>query len=133
MEIYQRLVVYKKQHGNTNVPTLYKEDSKLGVWVARQRKINNNNRLLPDRHSLLDSIDFDWGNGPQGTKPDWMETYHRLVAYKKDHDKSTTVPINYKKDPKLGRWVATQRTSNNNNKLLHNRRTLLDSIDFDWG
>jgi len=59
--------------------------------------------------------------------------YQRLLAYKKEHDNSTKVPHNYKKDPKLGRWVAVQRKTYHNNKILPDCHFLLDSIHFEWG
>mmetsp|Transcript_18467 Transcript_18467/g.37802 ORF Transcript_18467/g.37802 Transcript_18467/m.37802 type:complete len:88 (-) Transcript_18467:1383-1646(-) len=37
-----------------------------------------------------------------------MEMDQRFVEYKNKHN-STCVPRKYKADPKLGRWVATQR------------------------
>ena len=46
---------------------------------------NNNKKLLHDRYSLIDSIDFDWKNGPQGPNTDWMEMYQRLIAYRKQY------------------------------------------------
>ena len=63
-----------------------------------QRKYNNNNTLLHDRYSLLDSIKFDWGNGPHGSNTNRMEMYQRFMVYKKEHDDSTKVPQNYEKD-----------------------------------
>ena len=134
-EMYQRLLAYKKEHDDsTKVPQNYKKDQKLGHWVGTQRKFHNKHKLLPARYSLLASIDFDWGTGPQGPHMDWwMEMHQRLVEYKKQHDGSTKVPINYEKDAKLGPWVAVQRQANYNNTLLPDRYSLLDSIDFDWG
>jgi hypothetical protein len=32
-QYYTALVQYKKQHGNCEVPQLYKEDPSLGSWV----------------------------------------------------------------------------------------------------
>ena len=130
METYQRLVAYKKQHRNTHVPLLYKEDPQLGIWAATQRKSNNSNTLLHDRRSLLDSIDFNWGKGPRGPNTDWMDMYQRLVVYKQQHQ-NTNVPLNYKDDPKLGKWIYTQRVNYHNKNLRKARAILLDSIDFD--
>jgi len=36
-EMYQRLVAYKTEHKDTNVPQSYKKDPKLGKWVNAQR------------------------------------------------------------------------------------------------
>ena len=60
MDTYQRLVVYKKQYNTTNVPRKYKEDPKLGTWVANQRNIYKNKTIREDRCQLLTSIGFRW-------------------------------------------------------------------------
>ena len=63
-----------------------------------------------------------------------METYDRLVAYKKQH-KSTQVPQTYTdedNDMHLGMWVMNQRNVYNKGKLLKERVELLNSIDFAW-
>jgi len=61
----------------------------------------------------------------------WKEVYQRLVAYKKEH-KHTKIPIKYKKDPQLGRWVDTQRTAYKKKKMTEERKRLLDYIGFSW-
>jgi hypothetical protein len=53
--------------------------------------------------------------------------YRRLVAYKKKHN-HTRVPIGWKEDPKLAKWVSTQR-GNCNDK---DRIDLLNDIGFEW-
>ena len=35
--MYQRLVVYKKEHMNTKVPQHYNKGPQLGMWVGSQR------------------------------------------------------------------------------------------------
>jgi hypothetical protein len=42
------------------------------------------------------------------------------------------VPFSYEQDKSLGRWVDTQRTYHNNNKLRLDRKELLDEIGFVW-
>eukprot|EP00537_Pseudo-nitzschia_pungens_P002916 CAMPEP_0172370888 /NCGR_PEP_ID=MMETSP1060-20121228/40221_1 /TAXON_ID=37318 /ORGANISM="Pseudo-nitzschia pungens, Strain cf. cingulata" /LENGTH=359 /DNA_ID=CAMNT_0013096339 /DNA_START=111 /DNA_END=1187 /DNA_ORIENTATION=- len=59
----------------------------------------------------------------------WMNMYQRLVGYKKEHGGSTLVPVDYEKDPALGRWAADQRFLPPSNI---ERRKLLDIIDFCW-
>ena len=39
----------------------------------------------------------------------WEEMFQRLLAYKNMHNGDTKVPTRYDQDPKLGRWVNTQR------------------------
>jgi len=51
-EMYQRLVEYKRDHGDTKVPKKYKEDPQLGTWVHNQRYQCKNE----ERVTLLNDI-----------------------------------------------------------------------------
>jgi len=55
IDMYNRLVVYEKDNGNTNVP--YKgDDSQLYKWVSNQRQRCKN----PEKILLLNKIGFQW-------------------------------------------------------------------------
>jgi Helicase associated domain len=123
MDKYNRLVQYKKEHGDTNVPQRYNKDPELGHWVHTQRFSYKNNML--HRSELLNRIDFVW----DPLEASWMEKYNRLVEYKTIHG-DANVPQRYKKDPELGSWVYTQKLTYKNNKLLKNRINLLNKITF---
>lgn len=56
MRRYEQLVQYKKDHGNTNVPSRYKENPSLGRWVHGQRQ----DCKKQDRIDLLNDIGFVW-------------------------------------------------------------------------
>jgi hypothetical protein len=65
----QRLVAYKKKYGHCNVPVNYKDDIRLGVWVANQRAQYRNRQqttkavhqcLSDERIQQLESIGFSW-------------------------------------------------------------------------
>jgi hypothetical protein len=129
MRMYQKLVAYKNQHKSTNVPRHYKIDRALGNWVKKQRVNYKKNELFEERIKHLESIGFVW----DALDAQWMEMYHRLVAYKKEY-KHTFVPQKYKADPKLGVWVNAQKAAYSNGKarLSEKRLKLLNSIDFDW-
>ena len=58
MEMYQRIVAYKKEHDNTFVPLKYEKDRPLGIWVSKQRNIKKNNKMTEERVLLLKSIGF---------------------------------------------------------------------------
>ena len=68
LEMFRRLVDYKKQHGDCKVPGRYAHDSSLASWVNNQRyRI----RKLPAndvRRQKLDSIGFHWGPGMESPK-----------------------------------------------------------------
>jgi len=84
--------------------------TKLGVWAARQRreyqKLNLDEKcsITQERVDLLNSIGFDWN--PWNTK--WRMRVNELLEYKSQHG-NCSVPVQYPKNPKLGRWVSTQR------------------------
>ena len=63
MEMYHKLVAYKKQYNSTQVPHEYIKDHSLGNWVSNQRKVYNNTNsgiLSKKRLDLLNSINFVW-------------------------------------------------------------------------
>jgi hypothetical protein len=131
MKMIQKLVAYKQLHKNTMVPRNYGDDPQLSQWVATQRKNYKNDRLRPNRLTLLNSIEFEW-EGNRGRNDEiWMKMFQILLEYKKLH-KNTMVPYSYSGDPKLGHWVSQQRYNFKNDKLRPNRTTLLNSIEFEW-
>jgi len=130
--MYQRLVAYKKEYKDTNVPTKYNEDIKFGSWVKSQRYAYQNKMMTEERKQLLNSIGFvvpDFLS--KRNNATWEETYQRLVAYKKEHN-DTRVPMRYKEDPQLGRWVRNQRANHRLKKMTEERKYLLNSIGFVW-
>ena len=113
MEMYNQLLCYKRQHnGSTNVPKVFVENKALGRWVQHQREMYSKKKLPQDRIELLESIGFIWDTH----HAHWMEMYKKLVAYEKKYG-STCVPQRWKEDPKLGRWVNTQRQAYSKSKL----------------
>ena len=60
MEMYSKLVEYKKQNKSTVVPKFYTEDPSLGLWVCNQRVVYNKGKLSGKRLELLNSINFIW-------------------------------------------------------------------------
>ena len=58
MNMFQKLVTYKKQHNTTKVPQKYDEDPKFGLWVSKQRRHYKHDKLLPSRYALLNAITF---------------------------------------------------------------------------
>jgi hypothetical protein len=60
MEMYSKLVEYKKQNKSTRVPHCCAEDPPLGKWVHRQRTTYKNSKMSGKRLKLLNSINFAW-------------------------------------------------------------------------
>jgi hypothetical protein len=55
---YEKLLEYKRKNGHCKVPTKYKDDKSLGVWVMNQR--TRHATMLPDRKEFLDALEFAW-------------------------------------------------------------------------
>jgi hypothetical protein len=128
----EKLVEFKRKKGHCVVPRS-DQDKSLGMWVNKQRRNHNNNKLRVDRKRLLDEIGFVWKPGNDHLfKPDdklWHEQYQKLVEFKR---KSGHCRVPYEQDRSLGMWVYKQRSFHNNNKLRLDRKKLLDELDFVW-
>jgi hypothetical protein len=59
-EMLQRLLKYKKKHGDCDVPSSWPADPNLANWVANQRHRKKMGSLSPDRVKKLSEIGFVW-------------------------------------------------------------------------
>mmetsp|Transcript_24895 Transcript_24895/g.35108 ORF Transcript_24895/g.35108 Transcript_24895/m.35108 type:complete len:978 (-) Transcript_24895:223-3156(-) len=123
--MFDRLMIYKKQHGDLLVPRTYKEDKQLAGWVVRQRE--RKDKISLDRKKRLEGIDFPW-SGSKEHRENWNAMFDRLLKYKKQHG-HCDVPRFYD-DDKLGRWVPRQRI--NKESMSSARRKRLEDIGFSW-
>lgn len=148
-EMYQRLLDYKEQHGNTKVPESY-EDTKLANWVGNQRRAMSRMRrgvvsygLDPRRIELLEQIGFEWAQTRGSATPgayercSWEDMFQRLVRFK-DANGHTKIPNNFR-DKRLVTWVANQRKAMSRKQrglpfrcINEEKVQMLDSIGFIW-
>ena len=124
MEMYKRLLDYKKEYGHTSVPQRWKLDTKLGAWVDVQRRKCN----APEKVKLLSSIGFEWKvRDMTERKQAWTKMYQRLLEFLEKHG-HTRVGVRYKEDRKLGMWVQNQRRCCKKPERIK----LLNDINFEW-
>lgn len=128
-EMFQQLVEYKREHGDTNVPQRSGKYAKLAHWVRNQRAAKRYKYpIMAKRAKRLDELGFEWWL----VEPNpWEKMFEKLVEYKKVHG-NCDVPQHYQKDKRLGKWVNTQRTTFKRGKMLPDRREQLESIGFVW-
>mmetsp|Transcript_24738 Transcript_24738/g.54292 ORF Transcript_24738/g.54292 Transcript_24738/m.54292 type:complete len:194 (-) Transcript_24738:587-1168(-) len=124
--MFQLLLEYKAQHGNTSVSQNYDKNPRLANWVGTQRFMHAKKQLLSHRVSRLESIGFAWSCRKNVS---WESMFRLLLEYKAQHG-NTLVPRNYDKSPRLGNWVNEQRCLHARKQLLSNRVLLLESIGF---
>ena len=148
-EMYNDLVAYYTNHGNTSVPSTFK--NKLSYWVTSQREAyrNNMSRMTRRRIAQLNKMSFDWGmpkaaaGGTGGGVPTandaknngrrWQEMYDQLRAYKLENGHCKVPLREYMKNSKwgpLGGWVSRQRLARDTLPL--SRKALLDDVGFVW-
>ena len=64
-KMFEKLKIYKQNHGDCLVPTEYDKDKSLGQWVMMQCMPRKANRLAAERKAKLDSIGFVWESHEQ--------------------------------------------------------------------
>jgi uncharacterized protein YbgA (DUF1722 family) len=125
---YEKLVEFKRKHGNCLVPRSYKEDTSLGEWVNWQRYSHIKNTIRLDRQGLLEEIGFVWRVDNSAL---WNKQYGKLFEFKRKNG-HCLVPTKYPEDKSLGKWVDTQRQLHSKNTIRLDRKGLLDDIGFAW-
>jgi hypothetical protein len=125
---YEKLVEFKRKHGNCLVPKMYQEDASLGPWVITQRHFHSKNIIRVDRKELLDQLGFVWRVYKSAP---WNKQYEKLVEFKRENG-HCLVPKRYHEDMSLGKWVDNQRGGHAKNELRLDRKVLLDEIGLVW-
>ena len=120
---YQRLVAYKKQHGEIQVSI--RIDWPLERWTCIQRREKQMGKLPDWKIKKLERIGFAWNLHESY----WMKMYGQLVAFKEKYG-HTRVPYNWKKNPRLGHWVS--RTRRQVYELTEEQINLLNKAGFHW-
>jgi len=125
--MYEKLLKFKRNNGHCNVPDEWPEDPQLGKWVGKQRTKRNNGLLSNDRIERLDRIGFIWNL----LASNWEEMFGHLLEFKKKNG-HCDVPSRWPENPKLSRWVFTQRVFWKNGKLSEDRIKRLEAAGFEW-
>ena len=125
--MYEKLLEFKKKNGHCNVPGRWSEDPRLGGWVGRQRTKKSRGLLTDKCIERLNKIGFIW----DVLASNWEEMFEHLLEFKKDHGHCNT-PNRWPENPKLSRWVFTQREFWKNGKLSEDRIERLEAAGFEW-
>lgn len=125
--MYARLVDFHGCHGHTRVPQGFRDDPKLGHWVANQRQKASSGRMPAHRRERLEQLGFF----DACAKRTWLSMFDVLSAFAREHG-HTRVPYSCDQPPGFGRWVARQRTNMRCGKLSADAMEKLQAIGFDW-
>jgi hypothetical protein len=125
-KMFFKLIKYKKQYGNCNVPEKWPENKKLGLWVSKQR--SSERQLKPNHIKMLKSIDFCFSSpiSPNGT---FERRFKELRKFYRIHKHFNISRIN-ESSKNLWSWVYYLRFRKP--RLPYYQVKLLDDIGFTW-
>ena len=133
---YQKFLDYKKEFGHVNIENraIY-QNSKLGLWVSRQRKAKRLGKLLPEQIEKLENVGFAWDTSaykPAYLNKYWMGYYQKLLDYKKEFGQINIKNRGVYQNSDLGRWVFRQKKAKKLGKLTAEQIEQLEKVDFAW-
>ena len=140
-KMYEAMKEFKQQNGHCWVPNKWPVNPRFGSWVSTQRKLYGAGTLSEEKVCLLDAIGFVWGKndspssevGHRGSLQDqkWHLMFNELEKYKQEFG-NCNIPADWPDNPRLARWVSSQRTAKKSGKLPPYRVQLLDDLGFIW-
>lgn len=120
-DMYNKLSAYYKEHGQLKVSR--QKNSKLSMWVTRQRQYYEQKELSQEKIKKLSDIGF---NFKKKSFEGWEEKFKKLEEhYKKYGD----IEIS---DESIMHWKIKQRSNYSKGKLSAERVRLLKNIGFDF-
>lgn len=155
-ERYDLALAYKTEHGNLEIPSVYKTEDGvwLGSWVSRQRQALNSgsSALSSERRKLLRTL-FKGERRPSDPAADhgtvreanWERNFRSAARYARKY-KHLLVPASYVDSDgvRLGVWVSNLRAARKNRpdsyqvtpahiKKLNSIGMVWDARDAKWG
>ena len=132
---YQELVAFKEKYGHLCVPSKYKGNLSLSMWVSNQRQNYHKGTIMPERKKKLDDLGFVWRRQERTPKTyyAWETMYQVVQEFEKKYG-HLAVPYSFiwGEDIPLGLWVANQRSRYNRGELTELQIKKLNNIDFIW-
>eukprot|EP00529_Nitzschia_sp_RCC80_P008070 CAMPEP_0113486452 /NCGR_PEP_ID=MMETSP0014_2-20120614/25004_1 /TAXON_ID=2857 /ORGANISM="Nitzschia sp." /LENGTH=1315 /DNA_ID=CAMNT_0000380125 /DNA_START=307 /DNA_END=4254 /DNA_ORIENTATION=+ /assembly_acc=CAM_ASM_000159 len=142
-DMYQRLVQYKKEHGDCLVPRKYEKDPKLAVWCEVQRSLNNQqqrnvaaraNAPSPTNAPSFEARD-DQGKLPATTSSPPAAEFDELSKPQSAPAASPEVPLVDVGTNSTGESMQQYLPDDDKNKgkrLTPERKQKLDELGFVW-
>lgn len=126
--MYQVLVAYKEEHGNSDVASTHPPNQDLANWCISQRTRYAQKKMDQSRIDRLSELDFQFKPFVRESKRkvEWEEKYRQLEQFKAKYGKCT-VPLKCK-DPDfegLGNWLQSQRYRHRAKKIMPEEEAML--------
>eukprot|EP00584_Thalassiosira_punctigera_P012291 CAMPEP_0172560836 /NCGR_PEP_ID=MMETSP1067-20121228/90397_1 /TAXON_ID=265564 ORGANISM="Thalassiosira punctigera, Strain Tpunct2005C2" /NCGR_SAMPLE_ID=MMETSP1067 /ASSEMBLY_ACC=CAM_ASM_000444 /LENGTH=771 /DNA_ID=CAMNT_0013350723 /DNA_START=196 /DNA_END=2511 /DNA_ORIENTATION=+ len=143
----QQLESFRADTGHLDIDHNYKHCSNLGGWAAEVSTLYRNWKdgtqhlsedMINKFHQLI-ALGFRFNVLPYyENNRNWDDHYEIFMRYKEEHGDSARVPLKYKADLRLGKWVQVQRQQYKNwnegkkSKLTQERIEKLERAGFEW-
>ncbi len=125
------LAEFIREHGHARVPRGYVPAPGLKQWATRQRRLQREGSLPPERRKMLDAIGFPWGEAPVSSDDRWERRFAQLLEYRARFG-HCRVPTHWKEDSAFGHWAYSQRAFRKEGSLSAERTARLEAIGFEW-
>jgi hypothetical protein len=123
--MFQKLARFRQRFGHARVPTRWRKDPRLALWVVKQRSLYREGKLPRARQERLATLGFF-----EGLDADpWDARYEALCAYHREHGH---VRVGIRDDASLCLWIGNQRRLRRQGLLSRHKVQRLDSLGFDW-
>jgi superfamily II DNA or RNA helicase len=117
---------FHRREGHCRVPRGHRErDYPLGNWAHSKRQ--DKETLTPERRERLDALGFVW----DPLEVAWEDQFAALNQFLAEHG-HCNVPDDWQGNPKLARWVTTQRKLRKTDWFSTERQRRLDALGFVW-
>jgi hypothetical protein len=127
---FNELVEYRNRFGNTDIPATFKGNTRLGMWVYKQRR--NKDMLSSDKVGKLEQLGFRWGAIKEPidkvTRP-WLAMYEHLKSFHHIYG-NCDVPHDDEKLHSLFSWIKHQRQVRES--LCAEKVDKLNQLCFEW-
>ena len=134
--MYELLLQYKKEHGDTRVPRKYMVgDANLGNWASAIRESlrgTGRYKITDEQLSLLNQIGFEYDWYQEKIEASWNAQYDLVVEYARQYGIDSIIEDTTYQGQNIGRWIHMQRTSYKSGKLDADRYERLRSIGLDF-
>jgi hypothetical protein len=125
-----QMVSYKEDVGHLNIDHQYKHCDNLGGWAVSmsnkyQKWKSGEETVDPTMEAQFDELkalgfNFDTPS-IYGTSRSWDDQFEKLKEYK-EHYGNVRVPLKWKGDLRLGKWVQLQRKAKRTKKISGDHR-----------
>ncbi len=116
---------YRRRHDDVNVPRGWPEDPSLATWIGNLRRAYRNRTLSPARIATLERLGVHF----QVREASWEAMIQKLARFRKRFGHAR-VPVTWREDRKLARWVVKQRSLYREGKMPEARQKRLGSLGF---